>query len=78
MKNVFGILLILIGVLLFLAGALSLITTIISITSSSVSAYSAGFYLGRGLVGVVLILLGWSAFRRGRRRISGATVASRS
>jgi len=78
MKNVFGVLLILVGALLFLAGAFSLITTVISLMSSSVTAYSVGFYLGRGLVGVVLLLLGWSAFRGGRRRISGATIASRS
>jgi hypothetical protein len=77
MKNAVGMLLILVGALLLLAGAFSLVTTFLGLISGPSSAYSFGFYLGRGLVGAIFLLLGWKAFGSGRRRAAGDAAASR-
>ena len=77
MKNAVGVLLILVGVLLLLAGAFSLVSTLLGLISGPSSAYSLGFYLGRGLVGAIFLLLGWKAFGNGRRRVSGGAIVSR-
>jgi hypothetical protein len=77
MKNAVGMLLIFVGALLLLAGAFSLVTTLLGFISGPSNAYSFGFYLGRGLVGAVFLLLGWKALGNGRRRVSGGAVVSK-
>jgi len=77
MKNAGSVLLVLVGVLLLLAGAFDLITTLLGLISGPGSAYSFGFFLGRGLVGAVFLLLGWKAFASGQQRLSGGAAASK-
>jgi uncharacterized membrane protein len=70
-RKVTGVLLLIVGALLILWGGFSVVTTLIGLFSVSSSAYSLGYFLGRGLVGAILLLLGWKAFQSGRRRMSG-------
>lgn len=81
MKNTVGVLFITLGALLLLAGAVNLIATLLNFIagpSNAYSAYSIGFYVGRGLASALFFLLGWKAFTKGRRRMSGTSMAAKA
>ena len=78
MKKVLGLVLALLGAVLIVGGASNMWGCAVVMSQSDPSDNALSYAMGRGLAGLLLLALGYGAFRKGRAMWGGAKPAAAS